>query len=252
VRRLEAMGSCSSLRGILARLERTPVALVALILVGLASALALVAPAPAVLALKSGTGYDHTAYTYDVPRSLSPVHEAGGDSGSDARRRPAAATRERSVAVSGLSVAANGVGRTGARTCLRSFAGTTLVLMADGTRKPIEDIKIGDKVVATDPETGERVSREVTHVWVHDDQVEDLVIDGEVITTTEDHLFWSVTDRRFEQADELVPGEFVLGDGDHRIAVSGFRLGTERTALAYNLSSPPPCRVPSWWETSRT
>ncbi len=123
---------------------------------------------------------------------------------------------------------------TAAKAC--SFSGATAVLMADGTKKPIEDIKVGDKVIATDPETGKRVTRRVTRVWVHDDQLLDLIIDGDVITTTEDHLFWSVTDRRFERADRLVAGEVVLGDDRRQIAVSGFRLGKERTTLAYNLS----------------
>jgi hypothetical protein len=62
------------------------------------------------------------------------------------------------------------------------------------------------------------------------------VVDGEVITTTEDHLFWSVTDQRFEGADQLAVGEKVLGDGGRKLTVSGFTAGTERTALAYNLS----------------
>jgi hypothetical protein len=35
-----------------------------------------------------------------------------------------------------------------------SFTPATLVLLADGTSKPIEDIEIGDLVLATDPETG--------------------------------------------------------------------------------------------------
>lgn len=62
------------------------------------------------------------------------------------------------------------------------------------------------------------------------------MVDGEVIATTEDHLFWSVTDKQFERAEQLAGGEVVLGDGSREVAVSGFRLGTERTALAYNLS----------------
>jgi hypothetical protein len=127
-------------------------------------------------------------------------------------------------------------GRTGARTCLKSFTGSTLVLMADGTKKPIEDIEVGDRVVATDPETGERVTRKVTRVWVHDDEVLDLVVEGEAITTTEGHLFWTVTDRRFERADELADGEVVRGDGGREILVSGFRLGSQRIVPAYNLS----------------
>lgn len=36
-----------------------------------------------------------------------------------------------------------------------SFMPGTLVLMADGSYKPIEDIEVGDKVIATDPDTGQ-------------------------------------------------------------------------------------------------
>jgi hypothetical protein len=108
--------------------------------------------------------------------------------------------------------------------------------MADGTRKPIEDIEVGDRVVATDPETGERVAKTVEHVFVHNDTVIDLVVDGEVITTTEDHPFWSVTDQRFERADELAPGEQVLAANGRAVTVSGLQIGTDREAQAYNLS----------------
>lgn len=128
-------------------------------------------------------------------------------------------------------VAAN----TAAKAC--SFAGSTTVLMADGTRKAIEDVEVGDEVIATDPETGEQVAKRVEHVFVHDDTVIDLVVDGEVITTTADHPFWSVTDQRFERADELSPGEQVVLAADGGvITVSGLQIGTDREAVAYNLS----------------
>jgi len=117
-----------------------------------------------------------------------------------------------------------------------SFTGSTVVLMADGTHKRIEDIQVGDEVIATDPETGEQVAKTVEHVWVHDDTVVDLIVDSEVLTTTEDHPFWSVTDQRFERADELTGGEQVLGADGRVISVSGLRVGTAREALAYNLS----------------
>ncbi|MFE7455797.1 polymorphic toxin-type HINT domain-containing protein [Streptomyces sp. NPDC057554] len=42
-----------------------------------------------------------------------------------------------------------------------SFVPGTLVVMADGTRKPIEDVKLGDKVLATDPKTGETTAQPV-------------------------------------------------------------------------------------------
>ncbi|GAB3624637.1 hypothetical protein GCM10027418_27220 [Mariniluteicoccus endophyticus] len=108
--------------------------------------------------------------------------------------------------------------------------------MADGSRKPIEDVKVGDEVIATDPETGEQTAKKVEHVFVHEDTVIDLVVGGEVITTTEDHPFWSVTDQRFERADELSPGEQVLGADGGVVTVSGLDLGSGRETLAYNLS----------------
>ncbi len=117
-----------------------------------------------------------------------------------------------------------------------SLTGATVVLMADGSHKPIEDVEVGDKVIATDPETSEQVAKTVEHVFVHDDTVTDKVIDGEVITTTEDHPFWSVTDQRFERADELSPGVKVLSADGRLITISGLMLGTTREELAYNLS----------------
>ncbi len=126
------------------------------------------------------------------------------------------------------------LGRTGATRC--SFVGATAILMADGSHKPIEDVRIGDEVIATDPETGEQGARAVEQVFVHEDTVVDLLVDGEVITTTEDHPFWSVTDQRFERADQLGRGEEVFEASGRLSTVSGLQGGTERRALAYNLS----------------
>ncbi|WP_202998796.1 polymorphic toxin-type HINT domain-containing protein, partial [Frankia nepalensis] len=93
----------------------------------------------------------------------------------------------------------------------KSFAANTPVLLADGTTKPIDQIEVGDQVLATDPETGQQAAKTVSHVWVHDDTLTDLLLaDGTVLTTTEDHPFWSATDHRFERADELTNGEKLL------------------------------------------
>ncbi|MFV0460785.1 MAG: Hint domain-containing protein [Actinomycetales bacterium] len=129
----------------------------------------------------------------------------------------------------------NVAAKTAAKAC--SFSGSTLVLMADGTKKPIDQIKVGDKVLATDPETGEQKPTKVEHVFVHDDWLTDLELaDGTVLTTTEDHPYWSVDDRRFERADELSGGERVLGADGRTITVVGLRLATTHDGLAYNLA----------------
>lgn len=63
----------------------------------------------------------------------------------------------------------------GATAC--SFAASTLVLMADGTKKAIEKVKPGDKVLATDPETGEQVAKTVKDTIKHWDRMSDLVLE---------------------------------------------------------------------------
>lgn len=88
-----------------------------------------------------------------------------------------------------------------ATSCARhSFPGATPVVMADGTRKRIDEVEVGQAVLATDPATGETVAREVTTTWAHDDEPErtevTLDVDGErgtatsTLTATDWHPVW--------------------------------------------------------------
>lgn len=118
-----------------------------------------------------------------------------------------------------------------------SFIGTTEVVMADGTTKPISEIKVGDQILAADPDSGERGPRTVTAVHVHQDTVVDLVTGvGEKVTTTEDHPFWDATDGRWERADQLDPGDDLLTTTGEHIRVVGLRSAAEYVTLAYNLT----------------
>ncbi|MCG5472983.1 hypothetical protein LADH09A_000866 [Micromonospora sp. LAH09] len=47
-----------------------------------------------------------------------------------------------------------------------SFTPDTRVVMGDGSTKAIEDIALGDKVLASDPETGKTEAREVVGLIV--------------------------------------------------------------------------------------
>lgn len=121
--------------------------------------------------------------------------------------------------------------------CLRSFGEETLVLMGDGSMKKISDITVGERVIATDPETDRRVRRRVNFVYLHSDRMGHLLLrDGTVLRTTEDHLFWSVTDHRFERADQLSPGELVFRDDGASVAVVRFSESRGASAAAFNLS----------------
>jgi RHS repeat-associated protein len=126
----------------------------------------------------------------------------------------------------------------GGKAC--SFTAETEVLMADGSRKPISSLKVGDKVLATDPETGETSARTVTAVWVHEDSVVAFDIDGTLITTTEDHPFWNETDQRWERAEEFDPGDRVRTADGRSVPVHGLRPATRHDATSYNLTVAGP------------
>jgi hypothetical protein len=119
---------------------------------------------------------------------------------------------------------------------LCSFSAETEVVMADGTTKPISEVEVGDWVVAEDPETGERGVREVTRLWVHQDTIVDLEVDGHDVATTEDHPFWNHTDGQWQRADVLDPGDLLLTADGTTLTVGGLDWGSVRTATAYNLS----------------
>jgi hypothetical protein len=143
--------------------------------------------------------------------------------------------RPTGVAAKAEANAADKVVQDAAESC--SFSGSTSVLMADATKKPIEDVEVGDLVLATDPETGEQAAKRVEHVFVHDDALTDLQLaDGTRLTTSDDHPYWSADDQRFERADEVSDGEGVLGADGQAVEVSGLKLATTRDGLAYNLS----------------
>ncbi|MCE6998528.1 hypothetical protein LZG04_27555 [Saccharothrix sp. S26] len=52
--------------------------------------------------------------------------------------------------------------------CTNSFTGDTAVLMADGTTKRIDQIKVGDKVANSEPESEDTEQHEVLAVIVTD------------------------------------------------------------------------------------
>ncbi|SDI59524.1 Pretoxin HINT domain-containing protein [Sinosporangium album] len=74
--------------------------------------------------------------------------------------------------------------------------------MADGSSKPIEDVEVGDEVLATDPETGRTEAKPVTAL-ITSKSAKNLVritvdTDGErgdstgAIIATDNHPFWLV------------------------------------------------------------
>jgi hypothetical protein len=83
--------------------------------------------------------------------------------------------------------------------------------MADGETKPIKDVKAGDEVKATDPETGKSTDRTVEKLITTKDDKDFATVtikDGKKtskITATVTHPFWSTTTHRWIDAGNLKP-----------------------------------------------
>ncbi|MFF7068680.1 polymorphic toxin-type HINT domain-containing protein [Streptomyces pseudovenezuelae] len=125
--------------------------------------------------------------------------------------------------------------------CTQCFLAGTDVLMADGTTKDIENIKLGDEVKATDPRTGETGPRKVTRLIIteHDKHFNELSIateDGiEKLTATFEHPFWSPSEDDWVDAGALKPGMTLLTDEGDTVIVTGNRAFT-KYARTYNLT----------------
>lgn len=117
-----------------------------------------------------------------------------------------------------------------------SFAATTRVLMADGSRRPIASVRVGDLVYATDPETGESGARQVIATLPHIDELLTLNLSSGDVVTTEDHRYWNVTDRQWQQSQELDEGDRLRSADGSVVTVEGLDWATVHTSRAYDLT----------------
>ena len=107
-----------------------------------------------------------------------------------------------------------------------SFTPNTRVVMANGTTQSLDQVKVGDKVLATDPATGKKGPQTVTKVWVnHDTDLMDVTIKAggktSVIHATQKHLFWDVTRHAWERANQLAAGDQLRTDEGALATVAG-------------------------------
>ncbi|MFI6699748.1 polymorphic toxin-type HINT domain-containing protein [Streptomyces sp. NPDC050509] len=94
-----------------------------------------------------------------------------------------------------------------------SFLPGTPVLMADGSRRAIEDVYVGDKVIATDPLTGVTAERPVTRTFTTRDDKDFTVLTVRTrsrvhqLVATDTHPFWLSDRRRWADAGEVRVGD---------------------------------------------
>ncbi|WP_344449830.1 polymorphic toxin-type HINT domain-containing protein, partial [Actinocorallia aurantiaca] len=122
-----------------------------------------------------------------------------------------------------------------------SFLAGTRVLMADGSSKPIERIRVGDLVWSTDPVSGAHSPRPVTRL-ITDEGVKRLVSlsadpfgrFGPTVTATANHPFWNPGARAWQNAGRLDRGT-PLGTPGGRTTLTDTRARTETTRV-HNLT----------------
>ncbi|MER5218754.1 RHS repeat-associated core domain-containing protein, partial [Streptomyces sp. NPDC002838] len=129
-----------------------------------------------------------------------------------------------------------------------SFTPGTQVLMADGSTKPIEKVKTGDKIIATDPKTGKTTVQTATATITGKGtkqlvKVTLSVHDGSksrtkttTVTATAGHPFWVPTLREWINAGELKPGQWLQTSSGTWTQISAIQAWTARQATVHNLT----------------
>ncbi|MEV5310199.1 polymorphic toxin-type HINT domain-containing protein [Streptomyces sp. NPDC052610] len=127
-----------------------------------------------------------------------------------------------------------------------SFTPDTRVLMADGATKEIEDVDIGDKVLATDPETGETQAETVT-AEIKGRGVKHLVkvtldVDGgqgeaaASVQATDGHPFWVAELAAWVDATDLAPGQSLRTGAGGRVQITAVERWVALDTQVHNLT----------------
>ena len=148
-----------------------------------------------------------------------------------------------------------------------SFVPGTSVRMADGSDKPIEDVKVGDQVLATDPETGETSAQPVLGTitskgdknlvqitvntdppafgWLAGEKPEPgagdvlhhRILKAGVVIATDNHPFWVAGDiNAWVEAADLEPGMWLRTSAGTYVQVTTTKHWTTHGQRVHNLT----------------
>ena len=113
------------------------------------------------------------------------------------------------------------------------FVAGTQILMADGTNKNIEDIRVGDQVTSTDPDTGVTSSQTVAQLFQHEaTDLLTITIGQHSLTVTTEHPFY-VPGKGWIPAHSLRAGDPLRTPSGATITVSSVVPGPA-AATVYN------------------
>ncbi|MFC3789839.1 polymorphic toxin-type HINT domain-containing protein [Paenibacillus sp. GCM10012307] len=112
------------------------------------------------------------------------------------------------------------------------FTAGTKVLTDEG-EKPIEEIKVGDKVLAKDDETGEMAYKEVEWLFQRDvEETYNITVGEEVITTTDEHPFW-IVGKGWVESKNLAVGDVLTTTDGKELAIEKIEVKKEHVTV-YN------------------
>ncbi|GGT30330.1 MULTISPECIES: polymorphic toxin-type HINT domain-containing protein [Streptomyces] len=109
--------------------------------------------------------------------------------------------------------------------CFNSFPAGTPVLMADGAARPIEQVRPGDAVLATDPESGVTSPRPVEATIHTPDDIDftGITLSADAgrgtLTSTDHHPFWSENRRQWTDAADLNSGDTLRTSDGAAVAI---------------------------------
>ncbi|MDX2682694.1 ricin-type beta-trefoil lectin domain protein [Streptomyces sp. NY05-11A] len=191
----------------------------------------------AAAAKKTGNRVQKQAQAKAAPKVSS--HGGGGGKGGGGSK-PGGSSGGSSKSKGGSS----GSGGSGKAGC-NSFLPGTKVRMADGSTKPIEKVKAGDKVLATDPKTGETRVETVT-AEIKGQGLKHLVqvtidVDGKKgartaqVTATDGHPFWVPELRAWIKATDLEAGQWLQTSAGTYVQITAIQRWTA-PATVHNLT----------------
>ncbi|WP_144056931.1 polymorphic toxin-type HINT domain-containing protein [Micromonospora lupini] len=178
-------------------------------------------------------------------RVLAEADEAAALFAKQADEAAAAAAKQADDAAATAAKQGDDVAETATDCAKNSFTPDTLVVMGDGSTKPIEDVQLGEEVLATDPESGLTEARPVVGLIVGEGQknLVDVTVDtdgakgdasGSVIAT-DGHPFWVADLKEWVKAADLKPGQWLRTSAGTLVQVEAVRPFTQQRRV-HNLT----------------
>lgn len=116
------------------------------------------------------------------------------------------------------------------------FIAGTLVECKDGTKKKIEDVKIGDKVLAYNEKTGEQAYKTVLHLYRNEskDWVGVTVEDKEIVSTPRHKYYLPLTKQWVSATDIKADDTVLLSNGQYSKVLATRSIHYDTPQTTYN------------------